>query len=790
MKKLLFEFTKKNWFIVYFIIITGFANGQITITGKVVDKANNPIEFANVVLLSKVSNSVITGTTTNSNGYFTIKTDKKGAFILQISFVGFKNRVKNITSSIDLGKLILTSNNNLEEVVITARKNIIEKLDDKIIFNVQNSPLNKGNDGIEVLKNAPIIWVNNSDQVLIHQEPAIILVNGRKINLKGTDLSNYIKNINSENIQKIEIQTNTSANMDGNITGGIINIILKKKPLGLNASVKSYYTHYNKGLFDLYNGFSLNYGSKKWNAYLRYNFTKNKGNGNFVSEFILKENQQFQQSFGNFYNRRNSHNYKIGFVSELSKNQEFGLEFYGTNNNRIFNNSNKIIITENIPITKGNNYSNEKSNKYIYNTILNYSYKIDTLGGNIKVVADYLKHNYNNKANNNSIYEFGNISDITEKNTNHSKTEIYSFQADLHKTIFKKFKTDVGFKHITTKRENSLISETLTNNTYVPNDRTSAFIYNEKILAGYISVGYKFNEKNYLKAGLRIENTNYTNTDVIKQDKNSRNYISWFPSIYYSKELSDKNSISASYSRRLRRPSFNVLNNRVNKINDFRLDIGNPNLKPEFIDKYEITYNAKKHYFSVYCNQTTDAINGIWRIEDGVAIHQNQNYGTRIQYGFQYSSATVKLNKWWSFGGNLHIYNKIFTNPNFNLHKVTSFFFLRNSFEINNTTSLEISGNYMSPFLSANYISAESFTTSLVLKKSFLDKKLNVRFYFDDIFNSIKNKMNADFKDSNFYFYQKRNTRSFTIWLRYNFLTKNKISNKRNHSINNIKNRL
>ncbi|PKP11210.1 MAG: hypothetical protein CVU08_12625 [Bacteroidetes bacterium HGW-Bacteroidetes-3] len=771
------------------LMFTSFLNAQFIVTGKVTDTTNEPIEFVNVVFLNIENNEIIKGTITDEKGNFTIKSDRKGEFNLQISFVGFENYIKSINSSINLENIILNSINELDEVVIAARKKIIEKKEDKIIFNVQNTTLNNGNDGIEVLKNAPIIWVNNANQVLIRQEPATVLVNGRKINLTGTDLSNYIKNIDSENIQTIEIQTNTSANIDGNVTGGIVNIILKKKPLGLNANVKSYYTLYNKELFDLYNGASLNYGSEKWNAYLLYNFTKNKGNGNFNSEFIIKENLQSQLTEGYFNNQKDNHNYRLGFVSELSKNQEFGLEFYGTNSNNTFNSNNNIIIKENDPIAKGDNSLKEFSKKYIYNTILNYNYKIDTLNGNIKIIVDYLRHNFNNIADNNSVYEFGNFIDNTEKNTTNSKTDIYSIQADLFKQFFKKFKTDVGTKYITTKRYNGLLSETLTNNTYISNDRTSEFDYKENILAGYISVGYNLDEKNYFKIGLRIENTDFTSLDKINGDRNTHNYNSWFPSLYYSRELSNKNSISFSYSRRLRRPSFNTLNNRVNKINDFRFDIGNPNLNPEFINKYEISLNKKNNFFSIYLNNITDAINGVWRIENDIAIHQNLNYGTNKQYGFEYSLKS-NLTKWWEVTGIGELFHKNFKNFNFNLNKTTTFFNLQNSIKINKNTSLTISGNYMSPFLSANYINAENYTANLTLKKSFLNNKLNVRFYYDDIFNSQRDRNNAEFTDSNFSFFQKRNTRSFTIWLQYSFITKNKSRNSRNNSNNDTKGRL
>lgn len=779
----------KTGFLLIVLTLTTFVNAQITVIGKIVDNTNEPIVFANVVLLDKENNNVIVGTITNKEGFFKIETNKKEEFNLQISYVGFDDFVKRIKSTIDLGKIVLISNNKLDEVVITARKTIIEKKEDKIIFNVQNTALNKGNDGIEVLQKAPIIWVNSADQILIRQEPVTILVNGRKLNITGADLSNYIKNLNATNIKKIEIQTTASANIDGDATGGIVNIILNKKLLGLKANIKTYYTHYEKELFDLHNGISLNYGSEKWNTYLIYNNTKNKGFGKFSSEFITKENQQSQLSVGDFNSKKDKHNYKLGFVTELSKKQDFGLEFYGTNNNNSFNKNNDILIAKNTPIVKGISSSKEQSDKYIYNTVLNYNYKIDTLGGNLKITAEYLKHNFNSIADINSTYELGDFDDNTEKNTTNSKTNMYVIQTDLYKVLFKKIKTDIGIKNTLTKRDNNALSETLTGDTYIPNDRTSEFDYKENILAGYISVGYNLNETNYFKMGLRIENTNFTSIDKLNGDKNTRNYNSWFPSLYYSKDLSNKNSISLSYSRRLRRPSFNTLNNRINKTNDFSYDIGNPNLNPEFIDKYNINFSKKHQSFSLYLNNTTGAISGVWKIEDGIAIHQNQNYGTRKQYGFEYS-VLGSIIKWWEVKGVGELFHKNFKNPEYNLNKTAVFFNLRNSFKINKTTSLDVSGHYISPFLSANYISAESYIANLVLKKTFLDNKLSLRFYVDDIFNSQRDKSVGDYLDFYHNFHQKRNTRSFTIWLRYNFSTKNRTSDKKNQSKNDTKNRL
>lgn len=340
-----------------------------------------------------------------------------------------------------------------------------------------------------------------------------------------------------------------------------------------------------------------------------------------------------------------------------------------------------------------------------------------------------------------------------------------------------------------TLRRNKLLSETLTNGFYNANDRTSAFDYQEKIIAGYTSIGYQFDEKNYFKVGLRFENTYFIGEDIFTKNQNTQIYTNWFPSIYYSRNLLDKNTLSLSYSKRLRRPSFNSLNNRVYKINDFRYDVGNPKLFPEFFDRYEISFLTKKSSSSLYLSKTIDAINGIWSIENNIAIHQNVNFGTNKQYGFEYSFLD-NITKWWRVKVVGEVFHKTFKNSNFDISKSTAFFNIRNTYRINESTSVVCSGNYMSPFISANYINAANYSVNMMVTSSLFNNKLQARLYLDDIFNTVRIKNKAAFIDSDFKFYQKRNTRSITLRMLYQFEAKNKIRNDRNNSQNNIKGRL
>ncbi|MGY0407725.1 MAG: carboxypeptidase-like regulatory domain-containing protein [Polaribacter sp.] len=174
--------------LIFMVTFTSFVNAQITITGTVVDIDNQPIEFANVILLNKDKTKIILGTITNQKGYFKIETNIKNGKTeknLQISYVGFKEYTKSINSTIDLGNIILKSNNKLDEIVITARKKIIERKIDRLVFNVQNSPFLKGSDGFEVLKRTPRINTNNDKVSILGKDNVRIMINDRMTTLSG-----------------------------------------------------------------------------------------------------------------------------------------------------------------------------------------------------------------------------------------------------------------------------------------------------------------------------------------------------------------------------------------------------------------------------------------------------------------------------------------------------------------------------------------------------------------------------------------------------------------------------
>ena len=259
----------KVTFLLLLISTLGFA--QNTITGEVYEN-NKPSTFIEVVLFDATSKP-LTSTFTDDKGKFSLPT-QKGNYKVEGRLLGKILFTKElmVDKNMDLGKIEIQTTQELTEVIVESRKKLIERKVDRLVFNVENSVLNTGADGLEVLSIAPGLLVDENKIEIIGKGIAEILINNRKTYLSGANLTNFIKNLRSENIIKIEIITSPSAKYDAQGGAGIINIVLKKNENeGLSGNVS---TNASKGYFyHNKNGFTLNYYKNKIvdNLWLSFN---------------------------------------------------------------------------------------------------------------------------------------------------------------------------------------------------------------------------------------------------------------------------------------------------------------------------------------------------------------------------------------------------------------------------------------------------------------------------------------------------------------------------------------
>ncbi|HCY82373.1 MAG TPA: glucosamine-6-phosphate deaminase, partial [Xanthomarina gelatinilytica] len=135
---------------------------DVSITGTVKDTDQNPVYFANALLLSAKDSTAIKGTSTNEQGFFELKNVQEEDYLIKISFIGFKDYTEFVSVSskdISLGDITLEENNEaLDEVNIVVNKPTIKKEADKLVFGVENTALSEGS-LLQVVKSTPGVLV-------------------------------------------------------------------------------------------------------------------------------------------------------------------------------------------------------------------------------------------------------------------------------------------------------------------------------------------------------------------------------------------------------------------------------------------------------------------------------------------------------------------------------------------------------------------------------------------------------------------------------------------------------
>lgn len=108
------------------------------------------------------------------------------------------------------------------------KEKLIEQKVDRMVFNVANSVASQGMSGLDAVKNTPMVRVQNESVSIVGKGGVSIMVNDRMLNLSGSELTNYLQSLRSDDIARIEVITTPPAKYEAQGNSGIINIILKK----------------------------------------------------------------------------------------------------------------------------------------------------------------------------------------------------------------------------------------------------------------------------------------------------------------------------------------------------------------------------------------------------------------------------------------------------------------------------------------------------------------------------------------------------------------------------------
>jgi len=726
-----------------------YAQTALRVTGSVTDKDSKGIDAATVALLKSTDSSFVKAELTDEHGHYEIATEA-GSYMLRIISPGYSDRFVpafTVASNIDLPVVVMEKKEvSLKEVAVVSKKPMIEIRADKTVFNVENSINATGSNALELLKKSPGMQVDYNDNITMKGKNGVkIYIDGKPTQLDAASLAAYLKSINSNDIEAIEMISNPSAKYDASGNAGIVNIRLKKnKKFGTNGSV-------NAGLVEgirlKENGsLNLNYRDKKVNIFgdISYNGGKYENTQNLYRTV----NNSIYDPHTVQIDNNNNVNVKAGADYYVNKNSTIGIvattnQINGTWTSdgitQIYDSSHNYVSTLHAKNTIPGIVSNSNLN-------FNYRYT-DTMGREYSVDADYgtfISRKTSTQPNN--YDSMGHLLPSPEyKNNTPVNIDIYSLKADGEQNLWKgRFGYGVKFSYV--KTGNVFDFYNVQNNADVldPN-MSNTFVYKENVNAAYVNYQKKMSEHWSLQAGLRSEQTNSEGELALKtgiaepNDTIKRSYIDLFPSGALTWTLNKNNTLNLTYSRRIDRPTYEDLNPFEFKLDELTYNRGNAFLRPQYTDNYEMSHTFKGMLITTvgYAHVKDYAIQVLDTTQNGATFVQLQNLATQDIYSFSMGSP-LPIKKWWNGYVNAWVNEQIVngevTGRKISLKKASYGGYMTHNFSLGKEYSAEISGWYNGPGVwGATGLTSAQGSMDLGLQKKFLDKKMIIKISITDV---------------------------------------------------------
>lgn len=635
--------------------------GSARLTGSIVDSTSaKPIEFVSIALYSKGNGQAVDGTVADEKGKFTIGKIVAGEYKVLISFIGYGNKtIDNIKlakgQELDLGTITLASNTKtLNEVTVTGQAALIEEKVDRLVYNAEKDITAKGGDATDILRKVPLLTVDLDGNVSLRGSQNIkVLINNKPSTIIANSVADALKQIPADQIKSVEVITSPSAKYDAEGSGGIINIITKKNSLqGLNLNVDA-------GVGNRGSMLALNGGYRKGKA----GFTIGgfgRGMYNTITKTRLEQTSTVEnvttttRQTGDGSSHGLFGNYNLGFDYDIAKNQSLtaGVK-YGVRN---FTNQQDLVTR----LMKTGTTDTESTRNV----------DAKNLSGTVDVNVDYLHtfkpqqewsvstlYSRNGLTNDFDADLLNGDRQLTgrQKNLNKSTNEEFTFQTDYQTPIKKNQLLEFGGKGIfrEVKSKYSFLIAEATGDFRPETDQPAGDLtYHQNIAAAYSSYTYTTKKRYTFKGGLRYEHTFIdasTNEGVVGVG----NYGVLVPSINASKTFKGT-TVKLGYNRRIQRPGLQQLNPNFNSANPQNITIGNPELRPELTNNFEVglSKNIKKTYVNAtfFGRVTNNAITQVRNPSDtlaGAIVTTYENIGKQHAYGaniFANIAATSKIN--------------------------------------------------------------------------------------------------------------------------------------------------
>ncbi|BEV04899.1 outer membrane beta-barrel protein [Chryseobacterium gambrini] len=701
-----------------------------------------------------------------------------------------------------------TKEKQIEGVTITKTKKAVEQKADRTIFDFSEQPqLNNGN-VLEGIKKLPGLVSTDIAGMMYQGKVLDVYLNGRPLNITSNELNSFLEGMPANSVDRIEVITQPGAEFPATSGGAIMNIITNKnanKYLTATYSGNYSFTNYDKFRSRTSNSLNLNARNKifGWQLNVGQNYRESMLNSNQDNLMLSNTDRVGRGYFA-----------KSGLTFDLGQDRLLlNYDIYHNNNDN-YTASNGLAdlpyyLNPNI-IREGNfsSFDAAHTNNVRQEAVVTYqkrftekSQKLDFQFGFTKSDSKFIQDNiftdvlYTNPVENSPRIPFSN------KLNNKSDMEIANFKVDYSQPlkILDGGKVSLGglYEHQNFDTE----SKGITN-----------LEYTRQTTATYLEFQAKLKKFDFI-LGTRAENYDisgvtryYNNKNLIEADLLPFNKFKLFPNASVQYNLMNQVYVAANYNKKINLPSISALNPNNTTFQGPNTQVtGNPNLQPTIFDNYEIKISAFDYAFIGY--SVSSAKNQVAQIirKDGKNLFNEQinisemkihNFNVGLPVPFMIFSKP--LSEIMKFNFNPDKINFMYIYAGYQKHDIDNlnnkgFWILNLMTQIILPKEIKLTANYsyLTPKAGYFYFTAEKpFNNSvdLTLTKKFMDNRLTVSVFANDIFNGQLMQVRSNPPSGETVMLRtKYDSRNFGLSVNYKIPTKNKLAKEDANILNQTK---
>lgn len=642
------------------------AGGEIR--GTVRDAQGAALGGASIAVRRAADSVLVTGAVARADGSFRIEGLRPGTYYLRVSRLGYTTAtVSRLTVTApngvaDAGVVRLAGSAvALQGVTATAERAAVVSAPDRTVVSTKDMPAVTGGNATDVLRNVPGVDVDGDGKVSLRgNQNVAIQINGRPAPLTGDALTNFIKQLPANLVDRIEVVPNPSAKYDPDGMGGILNIVLKQNTdLGTSGGFTAGAGTGNKynasGNLGTQHGPLTLFGSYGFNREPREleGYTLRTALVGGAPESIIE-----QLSAGQSTNT--SHTVSANGELKLGRQNVLSSSFMLNHRSGDLENGNGVTWMNGSNTVTGD-------------------YDLLTLGRARGLTTDYtaafkrtlqpMRNELSGQVHfNRSRDQFANTFTTTpgdvppagldgdSRTDQGSVTRQLDWQADVTRQLLTNTRLEAGYKGILRRLDNDYTVDSLFAGVPDPSKRlVNDFTYDENVQAGYGLLTQTVTPKFSLQGGLRVERATTTFRLANDAHEYPNNYTSLFPSAAATLQVGQKDQLRFSYSKRINRPNSFQLNPFPMMQDRNNVFVGNPNLKPEYTHAYEASFTHATSLGSLTVTPFyRHTVNAVRRYEafgtDGVDTMTFANLATASSYGTD-TNAQLRLGRLTGFVG-------------------------------------------------------------------------------------------------------------------------------------------